>query len=343
MPKRRYKCWVLRSPTGELYRTGSISAFVKAHPDEFPNAQFATRQFYSCGVYGWDVVSRQTEDGELVLPPRHQNRTFWTLLSPSGEVYGAANLTQFLLDHPEDFPNPAAASCAFTQASGTTRTVCGWSVLPNPVSSAKITTWRKWRCYKLLTCRDCGREYTGHIKTIRCPECQAEADRRHNAEYRQRKRAGQAREIGSTAICERCGAAYTVESGLQRYCKACAPAAIKEQRNQSSREWNQAAYADPAKRDGKNEARRAVPLPHTCTVCGKTFYATGEPLYCSEDCRQKARKEYQTRYDQERREKRREDARARYAKLTPEEKEQRNAKARERYAKRKTTQKNAGE
>lgn len=208
-------------------------------------------------------------------------------------------------------------------------------MLPNPVSSAQITTWRKWRCYKLLTCSDCGREYTGHIKTIRCPECQAEADRRHNAEYRQRKMAGQAREIGSTAICERCGAAYTVESGLQRYCKACAPAAIKEQRNQASREWNQAAYADPAKRDGKNEARRAVPLPRTCTVCGKTFYSTGEPLYCSEDCRQKARKEYQTRYDQERREKRREDAKARYAKLTPEEKEQRNAKARERYARRK--------
>lgn len=337
MPKRRYKCWVLRSPTGELYRTDSISDFVKARPDEFPNAKIAIRQFYICSVYGWDVVSRQTEDGKIDLPPYHQNRTFWTLRSPSGEVYGVPNLNQFLLDHPEDFPNPASAAVCFTQASGTTRTVRGWSVLPNPVSSAQITTWRKWRCYKLLTCSDCGREYTGHIKTIRCPECQAEADRMHNAEYRQRKLAGKAREIGSTAICERCGAAYTVESGLQRYCKACAPVAIKEKRNQSSREWNQAAYADPEKRDGKNEARRAVPLPHTCTVCGKTFYTTGESLYCSEDCRQKARKEYQTRYDQERREKRREDAKARYANLTPEEKEQRNAKARERYARRKET------
>ena len=61
MPKRRYKCLVLRSLTGELYRTDSISSFIKDHPDEFPNAQFATRQFYSCGVYGLDVVSRQTE------------------------------------------------------------------------------------------------------------------------------------------------------------------------------------------------------------------------------------------------------------------------------------------
>lgn len=47
MSKRRYKCWVLRSPTGDLYRTDSISDFVKSRPDEFPNAQFATRQFYS--------------------------------------------------------------------------------------------------------------------------------------------------------------------------------------------------------------------------------------------------------------------------------------------------------
>ena len=319
--KPRYKYWVLRSPSGDLYRTYSLRDFVEAHPEDFRNAEAAIHGFgLGCVENGWTVVSRQTTDGELVASPPRKNRTFWTLRSPSGEVYGFSNLRQFLREHPEDFPNVDSAASAFTHVSGTDRTVRGWSVLPNPETSAKVSTWSPARLYKLMTCRDCGREYTGHIRTIRCPECQKEVTRRNNVEYLRRKRAGQVREIGSTAICEACGKKYTVDAPRQRYCKECAPTAIRENCNKKSSERKKIAYADPVKRAIRNERSRHAPLPHTCAVCGREFYDIGNPLYCSEECR--------------------------YADLTPEQKEQRNAQARDRRAKQKALlqqQKNAGE
>lgn len=340
MSKRRYKYWVLRSPSGELYKVYSLRDFVESHPEDFPNVKTSLRKFYHGGsARDWEVVSRQAMDGSVAPPPAKKLRTFWTLRSPSGEVYGVPNLKQFLRDHPEDFPNVDSAASSFSLAAGTDRTVLGWSVLPNLVPQAKITTWRQYRCYKLLTCRDCGREYTGHIRTIRCPECQAEANRRYNVEYRQRKRAGQVREIGSTAICEWCGEKYTVDAARQLYCKECAPTAIRERCNQNSREWRKVAYAGPEKRAFLNERSRAVPLPHTCTVCGKEFYAIGKPLYCSEECRQEAKKEYHIQYVLSQKEKIREDAKKRRDQLTPEEREQRNAQSRERWANRTPEQK----
>ena len=259
MSNRRYKYWVLRSPSGDLYRTYSLSDFVKAHPEEFPNAKVAVHGLYiGSAASGWIVVYRQTMDGEMIASPPKKNRNFWTLRSPSGEVYGVSNLRQFLRDHPEDFPNIDTAASAFTQVTGTARTVRGWSVLPDSETSAKVSTWSP-----VPFCRDCGRELTGHIRVTRCPECQKEANRRNNVEYRQRKRDGKVREIGSTDICEACGGKYTVESGSQRYCKACATAVVRENCSKKSREQKMAVL---------NERSRAVPLPHTCTVCGKEFY-----------------------------------------------------------------------
>lgn len=321
MSKRRYKYWVLRSPSGDLYRTYSLSDFVKAHPEEFPNAKVAVHGLYiGSAASGWIVVYRQTMDGEMIASPPKKNRNFWTLRSPSGEVYGVSNLRQFLRDHPEDFPNIDTAASAFTQVTGTARTVRGWSVLPDSETSAKVSTWSP-----VPFCRDCGRELTGHIRVTRCPECQKEANRRNNVEYRQRKRDGKVREIGSTAICEACGEKYTVESGSQRYCKACSPAVVRENCRKKSREQKMAVM---------NERSRAVPLPHTCTVCGNEFYAIGKPLYCSDECRQEAKKQHKIQYDLSRREKHREYDKKRYAQRTPEQKEQRNAKARERWANR---------
>lgn len=72
---------------------------------------------------------------------------------------------------------------------------------------------------------------------------------------------------------------------------------------------------------------------------GKEFYAIGKPLYCSEDCRQKAKNEYHTQYVLARKEKIREDAKKRRDQLTPEEREQRNAQSRERWANRTPEQK----
>ena len=103
MPKRRYKYWVLRSPSGELYKVCSLRDFVESHPEDFPNVKTSLRKFYHGGsARDWEVVSRQAMDGSVAPPPAKKLRTFWTLRSPSGEVYGVPNLKQFLRDHPEE-------------------------------------------------------------------------------------------------------------------------------------------------------------------------------------------------------------------------------------------------
>ena len=55
MPKRRYKCWVLRSPTGDLYRTDSISDFVKAR-------QKARKEYQIC--YDQERREKRREDAK---------------------------------------------------------------------------------------------------------------------------------------------------------------------------------------------------------------------------------------------------------------------------------------
>lgn len=199
--------------------------------------------------------------------------------------------------------------------------------------------------YYPRTCPDCGQAYQGHIKSVRCPECQAEANLRHNAEYALRKRSGHTRPIGSTDLCQRCGQSYTVAGGLQRYCPACAPAAVLDNVRAASAAWNRAAYASPDAREAKNSKRRkAWNTPRPCALCGKLF-VPGSPSQqlCSDACRLARRRQVQHNSDARRAEKRSADgkARRRQESALPQAqrgqlREDRNAKARAAYARRKS-------
>lgn len=162
-----------------------------------------------------------------------------------------------------------------------------------PKAATRPGPWRE------TTCIVCGNMFYGHIRSTRCPECQAARDKETTRQYKARKRAGTSRLIGSTAYCEKCGEPYTVTSGLQRYCKVCAPAALKESKNEISRKWNREHYADPATREAKNEcARRTDPARKVCPVCGNEFDAPNAKWkYCSPECRQQGLKQYWQAYD----------------------------------------------
>ena len=142
---------------------------------------------------------------------------------------------------------------------------------------------------KPKVCADCGSTFYGYPRSYRCPECQAEADRKHNAEHYQRKKTGHAREIGSVSRCERCGAEYIVEGGLQRYCPACAKEIWKEdalrrykQNKDAINERRRPSRAEVYKKAVESRVR-------VCAVCGKEFTASSRRrLYCSDGCASKA-------------------------------------------------------
>lgn len=181
--------------------------------------------------------------------------------------------------------------------------VCGGDVLPPRrvyCSSECAYAWKQRRkrvenprkspggaLYIQRVCPDCGAEYIGHIRAKRCPDCQAEADRRANAECKQRMAHGRTRRLGSTDICEMCGEPYIVNSGKQRYCKACAEKAVRDNIRRHKRDYNKALYADPEKREQKNSARRIDwQQERVCAVCGKSFMPqTNRQKFCGADCR----------------------------------------------------------
>lgn len=195
--------------------------------------------------------------------------------------------------------------------------------------------------FHTITCPDCGREVTVPIKSKRCPACQAEADRRHDRECKQRQRLGKTRPIGSTDLCERCGKPYTVWSGLQKYCKACAPVAIAEADRAASVAWNREHYSSPEKRAEVNAGkRRPTPNEAVCPVCGKSFVPSStRGVYCAPECATAARKAANAQYHRDNRAtiniRQRRNAQKRKAAMTPEEwaayRERVNVRARENY------------
>ena len=199
--------------------------------------------------------------------------------------------------------------------------VCGGDVLPPRIAycsdacakegkrrQKRVDNPRKspgGKLYIERTCQDCGRQYIGHIKSLRCPDCQSKSDRHSAAEYRQRIAHGQTRKLGSTDFCEMCGAPYIVNSGRQRYCKACAVNAVRENTRAHKRAWNRAYYADTDNRERKNSKRRGDwQTARKCIVCGVEFIPTSPAqTICGDVCRIIQKRNQQRAADAKRRSK----------------------------------------
>lgn len=126
-------------------------------------------------------------------------------------------------------------------------------------------------------CRECGVTFQGGPRAWYCPECRKRRERE-----RARKRSKDpARKLGSTDLCENCGAEYIVQSGLQKYCKKCKPIMHKALDRRQSLDYYNTHKDDINPR--RNAARR-VPW-RRCVVCGGLFQPRGTRKTCGGECR----------------------------------------------------------
>jgi hypothetical protein len=128
-------------------------------------------------------------------------------------------------------------------------------------------------------CIDCGATFVGYPKSKRCPACQSAVNRERDAKI---KRDGPKRKLGSIDNCQNCGKEYIVESGQQRYCKACAAESVGENIRSRKRDY-MAVYA-PGHREEKEENRRNNKV---CLICGKIFDDGLPSATCSPECAKK--------------------------------------------------------
>ena len=134
-------------------------------------------------------------------------------------------------------------------------------------------------------CVDCGGHYLGYPRSMRCPSCRAEEEKKALREYRERKRAGKARSIGSADLCEVCGKPYTVSGGLQRMCEACA-AERKNAMALASYHAGKDAYRDRRSAlRAETTAQAAKMRTKRCPTCGIDFMPDARHrVYCSDAC-----------------------------------------------------------
>lgn len=152
--------------------------------------------------------------------------------------------------------------------------------------------------FRLLTCPICGTVSERPIKSKLCEACQHEKDKANNAAYRARKKAGTARNLGSSYPCLACGELYTLTSGKQRYCPRCAAAEIGKNVRAHHRDYNaRKRKEDPSYFPALNRARPAKETIRICPVCGNAFSASiHHRIYCSDECRKKKIVENQKAY-----------------------------------------------
>lgn len=167
----------------------------------------------------------------------------------------------------------------------------------------------RWGTYHWIICPDCGKRVWRPIRSIRCAECQEAANKSHDAAYRRRKDAGHARIIGEEYPCEACGKMYVLQSGPQRYCPECRDRAVTDNIRRQSRVWAKETYGTQEGRAKRAQMRRraSVPMIRECGQCGKKYETLTSGMYCSEECRRKAKQVYFKAYDEKRKGRKREE------------------------------------
>ena len=145
----------------------------------------------------------------------------------------------------------------------------------------------------IRTCRQCGSEFLGGPRAWYCPTCREERKKRHDREFKERKRAGKVIPVGSSIRCETCGKDMIKNGGFHRFCDECAANHLKQVDNAQSIAWNKShpAEALSAKRNSKGKER-------TCVVCGKTFIGDGTRRNtCSSACKKEQTRQCRRRAD----------------------------------------------
>lgn len=138
---------------------------------------------------------------------------------------------------------------------------------------------RKTGAYRNRTCATCGITFLGYPRSKYCPECRVQAQTKATRLYHQRKRAGKARKIGSTDICQHCGKPYIVTAGLQRYCPDCSKQVVPDNIREHKKEYmaeNRDYFCDLYQKARDNR--------RVCVICGETFNSLTCTKTCSADC-----------------------------------------------------------
>lgn len=130
------------------------------------------------------------------------------------------------------------------------------------------------------TCRACGCSFPGGPRAWYCPHCRMERKAEASRKCKARARSGEVRPLGSADACRRCGEAYTVKGGRQRYCPACAAPAVAE----VDRKQGLAYYSTNRERINltRNGTRRVG--KRMCEECGKAYWRTGRAKTCGPAC-----------------------------------------------------------
>lgn len=137
------------------------------------------------------------------------------------------------------------------------------------------TLARKSSVYQVRVCIDCGATFEGYPRSKRCPGCNRAVCL---ARKREQNKHGSLRKLGSTDKCAACGAEYVVESGMQRYCKACAEEAVRENTRAHKRAYN---AANPEILEKARAARRGGKV---CVICGGIVPSGTPTVTCSPEC-----------------------------------------------------------
>lgn len=167
--------------------------------------------------------------------------------------------------------------------------------------------------YRQCACMDCGKIVRMHIKSKRCPDCQRLANQAADRASKRRAYRGEARSLGSTDSCARCGQPYTVTCGRQRYCPDCAQSAWRENDRKASRDLARERLQDPAYRAEHYARRRKIGWnsPRACAICGKEYIPNqSRSMTCGGACAKALRaqkdKAYRAEHAEELKAKRRE-------------------------------------
>lgn len=121
----------------------------------------------------------------------------------------------------------------------------------------------------LKTCVTCGTPFDGGKSALYCRDCYKERCRQRSANHNAILNAGKPYKIGSTCICEICGAVYIATANAQKYCPDCSSRGYPAAKRSKCGDTNDSTQATQRVRKSKAKP----PLEHVCMICGNPYIA----------------------------------------------------------------------